>query len=196
MLISLCVIEVRVPPTLTGSDCFLHKTYSNASKWTTVTILYVTTGCRLIRELFSPSLLCLFFWRGAGRGWGGGGFWLCVCRTGQLHQHQWSMRLPTCPPWEVVSHFGCFILVLPLLGQREQGEDCSCCILPPPVPWTHHRPEINPSKKKKKKSINQKKKTIKAITNSLHLQLILINAGRYWRKITHSSFPFRKLNYQ
>lgn len=189
MLISICVIEVRLPPALTGSDCFLHKTYSNASKWTTVTILYVTTGWY---GNSSPHRYCVRFF-GGGRG-AGGGFWLRVCRTGQLHQHQWSMQLPTCPPWEVVSHFGCFILVLPLLGQREQGEDCSCCILPP----RYHEPTTNQESthQKKKKSINQKKKTIKAITNSLHLQLILINAGRYWRKITHSSFPFRKLNYQ
>ena len=71
-----------------------------------------------------------------------GDLWLCVCRLKQLHQHQWSMRLPTCPPWEAVSHFCCFILLLPLLGQREQGEVCSRCSIPPDT--TNPPPTTNP----------------------------------------------------
>lgn len=85
-----------------------------------------------------------------------------------LHRHQWSMRLPTCPPWEAVSHFCCFIPLLPLLGQREQGEVCSRCILPPPVPWTHHQPGTNPSKR----PINQpERNTIKDLRNMVHLEM-------------------------
>lgn len=87
-----------------------------------------------------------------------GDLWLCVCRLKQLHQHQWSMWLPTCPPWEAVSHFCCFILLLPLLGQREQGEVCSCCSFPPDTtnpPPTTNRPNHQITKKKNNLTINQ-----------------------------------------
>lgn len=38
--------------------------------------------------------------------------WWWPVAVKQLRGHQWSMR--TCPPWEAVSHFCCFILLLPL----------------------------------------------------------------------------------
>lgn len=100
------------------------------------------------------------------------------------------MQLPTCPPWEAVSHFCCFIPVLPLLGQREQEEVCSRCILPPPVPWTHHQPGTNPSKR----PINQpERNTIKATTNLFHLQLILINPRKRGQFHTLELINFQKI---
>lgn len=39
-------------------------------------------------------------------------WWWWPVAVKQLRGHQWSMR--TCPPWEAVSHFCCFILLLPL----------------------------------------------------------------------------------
>lgn len=82
-----------------------------------------------------PILLCSFFWRKCcrdvglgffffGGGVGGGDLWQFVCCLKRLRRHQWSMRRPTCPPWEAVSHFCCFILLLPLQGHREQGQVC------------------------------------------------------------------------
>lgn len=114
-----------------------------------------------------------------------GDLWLCVCRLKQLHQHRRSMRLPTCPPWEAVSHFCCFILLLPLLGQREQGEVCSCCSVPPdttnPPPTgnqeNHQKPETpKTSIKHAPCNASEKRppKTTRAATHSHFLhQLIL-----------------------
>lgn len=98
-----------------------------------------------------------------------GDLWLCVCRLKQLHQHQWSMWLPTCPPWEAVSHFCCFILLLPLLGQREQGEVCSCCSFPPDTtnpPPTTNRPNHQITKKKKKPNYQSTRWLLPALWNT------------------------------
>lgn len=88
----------------------------------------------------------------------------CVfCRLKPLHQHQWSMRLPTCPPWEAVSHFCCFILLLLLLGQREQGEVCFCCRFYPPnntnPPPTRSQPNHQTTKLPTNQTTNNKMST-------------------------------------
>lgn len=97
---------------------------------------------------------------------------LCVCRLKQLHQHQWSMRLPTCPPWEAVSHFCCFILLLPLLGQREQGEVCSCCSFPPDT--TNPPPTRTNQTTKKPQKNHNKPQTINQSTQHCLLYEILL----------------------
>lgn len=108
--------------------------------------------------------------------------WFLAARL--LHQHQRSMRLPTCPPWEAVSHFCCFRLVLPLLGQREQGEVCSHCILPAPVPWTHHQPGKKTNQSTRKNHDQSHKKSI---------SLILINSRKYWSLLTLSLSNFQEI---
>lgn len=85
----------------------------------------ITTLCSFKWNPPCKSVAGMSGWFFYGGGVGGGDLWQCVCCLKRLRQHQWSMRQPTCPPWEVVSHFCCFILLLLLQGHREQGQVCS-----------------------------------------------------------------------
>lgn len=150
MLISICVIEVRLPPALTGSDCFLHQTYSNASKWTTVTILYVTTGWY---GNSSPHRCCVRFF-GGGRGAGGGILAACL-PYGAAPSASMINAAAYLPSLGSGVPFRLLYTGAPTVGTERTRRGLFLLHITPPVPWTHHRPGINPSKKKK---INQPEK--------------------------------------
>lgn len=152
MLISLCVIEVRLPPALMGRDCFLHKAYSNTLKWTTVNVLYVTTWCRLILELFSllPIVAGLVFLVG------GGGILAACLPYGAAPSASMINAAAYLPSLGSGVPFRLLYTGAPTVGTERTRRGLFLLHITPPVPWTHHRPGINPSKKKKK--INQPEK--------------------------------------